>query len=249
MLGAGETVIGQTNKLGADINARGLYRLVGDGSRDREARRRDRRAAPAGLDPTAICCAPLRAWIGLHRAAFAQFRRAAAAGLDDRAPLYRNARRAGRARPPDLARSQGLVPIISSTRMARSTAWSMKSKRAWHAGKSRWRGITRRQFGERRDRDRQSRSRVRLSRRSPTSRSRRSSRWSPTSRSGTGSAAAMSSAIPTSRRRARKTRASCFPGRRSPSAGSRCRVRRATSSTHIGPTPVSCWRSSGSAMT
>jgi chemotaxis protein methyltransferase CheR len=32
MLGAGETVIGQTNKLGADINARGLYRLVGDGS-------------------------------------------------------------------------------------------------------------------------------------------------------------------------------------------------------------------------
>ena len=33
MLGAGETVIGQTSKLGADINARGLYRLTGDGSR------------------------------------------------------------------------------------------------------------------------------------------------------------------------------------------------------------------------
>ena len=33
MLGAGETVIGQTSKLGADINARGLYRLSGDGSR------------------------------------------------------------------------------------------------------------------------------------------------------------------------------------------------------------------------
>ena len=32
MLGAGETVIGQTTKLGADINARGLYRLTGDGS-------------------------------------------------------------------------------------------------------------------------------------------------------------------------------------------------------------------------
>jgi chemotaxis protein methyltransferase CheR len=30
MLGAGETVIGQTSKLGADINARGLYRLTGD---------------------------------------------------------------------------------------------------------------------------------------------------------------------------------------------------------------------------
>jgi chemotaxis protein methyltransferase CheR len=44
MLGAGETVIGQTNKLGADINARGLYRLTGDGSRV-EKRVADRRAA------------------------------------------------------------------------------------------------------------------------------------------------------------------------------------------------------------
>jgi chemotaxis protein methyltransferase CheR len=32
MLGAGETVIGQTTKLGADLKIRGLYRLVGDGS-------------------------------------------------------------------------------------------------------------------------------------------------------------------------------------------------------------------------
>jgi chemotaxis protein methyltransferase CheR len=47
MLGAGETVIGQTTKLGADINARGLYRLVGDGSRV-EKRSGDRRAAAAG---------------------------------------------------------------------------------------------------------------------------------------------------------------------------------------------------------
>jgi chemotaxis protein methyltransferase CheR len=44
MLGAGETVIGQTNKLGADIKARGLYRLVGDGTRI-EKRSIDRRAA------------------------------------------------------------------------------------------------------------------------------------------------------------------------------------------------------------
>lgn len=44
MLGAGETVIGQTSKLGADINARGLYRLAGDGSRV-EKRRSDRRTA------------------------------------------------------------------------------------------------------------------------------------------------------------------------------------------------------------
>ncbi|MCL6730319.1 CheR family methyltransferase [Sphingomonas hankyongi] len=43
MLGAGETVIGQTSKLGTDINARGLYRLVGDGSRI-EKRVGDRRS-------------------------------------------------------------------------------------------------------------------------------------------------------------------------------------------------------------
>ena len=44
MLGAGETVIGQTTKLGADINARGLYRIAGDGSRV-EKRHGDRRSA------------------------------------------------------------------------------------------------------------------------------------------------------------------------------------------------------------
>jgi chemotaxis protein methyltransferase CheR len=47
MLGAGETVIGQTSKLGADIKARGLYRLVGDGTRV-EKRSGDRRAAAGG---------------------------------------------------------------------------------------------------------------------------------------------------------------------------------------------------------
>ena len=46
MLGAGETVIGQTSKLGADINARGLYRLAGDGARV-EKRAGDRRTAAA----------------------------------------------------------------------------------------------------------------------------------------------------------------------------------------------------------
>ena len=46
MLGAGETVIGQTTRLGADINARGLYRLIGDGSRvDKRAAGPDRRTA------------------------------------------------------------------------------------------------------------------------------------------------------------------------------------------------------------
>jgi chemotaxis protein methyltransferase CheR len=44
MLGAGETVIGQTTKLGSDIKARGLYRLIGDGSTI-EKRGGDRRAA------------------------------------------------------------------------------------------------------------------------------------------------------------------------------------------------------------
>src|SRR4051794_1622623 len=47
MLGAGETVIGQTSKLGADINARGLYRLVASGA-PVEKRSADRRAAAGG---------------------------------------------------------------------------------------------------------------------------------------------------------------------------------------------------------
>ena len=45
MLGAGETVIGQTTRLGADIKARGLYRLSGDGSRVEKRGGPDRRAA------------------------------------------------------------------------------------------------------------------------------------------------------------------------------------------------------------
>ena len=44
MLGAGETVIGQTTKLGADVKARGLYRLIGDGSQV-EKRVSDRRSS------------------------------------------------------------------------------------------------------------------------------------------------------------------------------------------------------------
>jgi len=48
MLGAGETVIGNTNKLGADISARGLYRLVGDGSRVEKREGADRRTATGG---------------------------------------------------------------------------------------------------------------------------------------------------------------------------------------------------------
>lgn len=47
MLGAGETVIGQTSKLGADIKVRGLYRLVGNGSLV-EKRSGDRRSAVGG---------------------------------------------------------------------------------------------------------------------------------------------------------------------------------------------------------
>jgi chemotaxis protein methyltransferase CheR len=45
MLGAGETVIGQTTKLGSDINARGLYRLTGDGSRVEKRAGAERRAS------------------------------------------------------------------------------------------------------------------------------------------------------------------------------------------------------------
>jgi chemotaxis protein methyltransferase CheR len=45
MLGAGETVIGQTGKLAADHKVRGLYRLTGDSSRV-EKRQGERRAIP-----------------------------------------------------------------------------------------------------------------------------------------------------------------------------------------------------------
>jgi chemotaxis protein methyltransferase CheR len=45
MLGAGETVIGQSSKLGADNQVRGLYRLVGDGSRVEKRGGPDRRAS------------------------------------------------------------------------------------------------------------------------------------------------------------------------------------------------------------
>ena len=48
MLGAGETVIGQTTKLGADIDARGLYRLTGDGRNVEKRVGADRRAATGG---------------------------------------------------------------------------------------------------------------------------------------------------------------------------------------------------------
>jgi chemotaxis protein methyltransferase CheR len=44
MLGAGETVIGQTSRFGADVEARGLYRRT-DGDAVVEKRARDRRAA------------------------------------------------------------------------------------------------------------------------------------------------------------------------------------------------------------
>ena len=47
MMGAGETVIGQTGKLGADHKVRGLYRLLGDGARI-EKRQGDRRSVSGG---------------------------------------------------------------------------------------------------------------------------------------------------------------------------------------------------------
>src|SRR4051812_33420610 len=48
MLGAGETVIGQTSKLGSDVDARGLYRRVGDGAHVEKRGGPDRRAAAGG---------------------------------------------------------------------------------------------------------------------------------------------------------------------------------------------------------
>ena len=49
MLGAGQTVIGQTRKLVSDSNARGLYRLVADAG-EPEKRSGDAAGQPSGLD-------------------------------------------------------------------------------------------------------------------------------------------------------------------------------------------------------
>jgi N-acetyl-anhydromuramyl-L-alanine amidase AmpD len=63
-----------------------------------------------------------------------------AAGLDDRAPLYRHARREGaldRLTSPEAKVSAHYLVDEDGTVYRWSTI-----KRAWHAGKSRWRGIT-----------------------------------------------------------------------------------------------------------
>ena len=58
MLGAGETVIGQTRKLGADLNARGLYRLFGDGTRIEKRSGDDRRGERLGFPDRRSSAAP-----------------------------------------------------------------------------------------------------------------------------------------------------------------------------------------------
>ena len=183
------------------------------------------------------------------RAAIAEFRRAGDAGVDDRAPLHRDARRRRRARPADLARAQGFGALSASTRTAPIYRLVDESKRAWHAGKSRWRGITDvnsasvgieivnpgHEFGYRPFPDEQIASLIPLvadDQGAPRHRPRqyrRPFRRRPGAQGG--------------------SRASCSRGRRWPGAGWRCRARRATSSTRSGPTPASCSRSSGSAMT
>ena len=57
MLGAGETVIGQTNKLANDVEARGLYRLIGDGSRVDKRTGVDRESRVRGLTGRPLLCA------------------------------------------------------------------------------------------------------------------------------------------------------------------------------------------------
>ena len=76
MLGAGETVIGQTTKLGADINARGLYRLIGDGSQVEKRAGRPASGRRRGLTARPLLCAIARVDLDFIEQAIAQFRRA-----------------------------------------------------------------------------------------------------------------------------------------------------------------------------
>src|SRR5947209_15118927 len=69
-------------------------------------------APPEGLDPIAVAVRQMARGFGLHRTAVAELRRAAAAGIDDRAPLYRNARRRRRARPADVAGSARVLSLF-----------------------------------------------------------------------------------------------------------------------------------------
>ena len=251
MLGAGETVIGQTKQARRRHQcARPLPPASATAAASRSAAARPQEPQP-GLDRDGrSSCAIAARGLRLHRSAFAQFRRAAAAGLDDRAPLYRNARRAGRARPADLARGQGLVPLSASTRTA-------PIYRLVDEAQAR---LARRQ--------------VALARRRPTSI--RPASASRSSIPATSSAIApfpdeqMASRDPAGRRHqgaARDRPRQCRrPFRRRPGAqggsgravplgcarqapAGACRARRATSSTPTGPTPASCSRSSGSATT
>ena len=121
-------------------------------------------------------------------------------------------------------------------------------KRAWHAGKSRWRGVSDvnsasvgieivnpgHEFGYRPFPDEQIASLIPLV-----------ADIKERHGIGRGNVVGHSDVAP-----ARKEDpASCSRGTRSPSAASRSRAPRATSSTRTGPTPASFWRSSGSVMT
>jgi chemotaxis protein methyltransferase CheR len=138
MLGAGETVIGQTKQAGRRPQRARLYRLTGDGSLI-EKRAAGTAGPPRGLDRAAKLVRHARRWTSstAHRPTSTSGPLPVSmivlhyTGMPDcEGALDRLTRPKPRSRPLLRRRGRHDLPLVD------------EEKRAWHAGKSRWRGVT-----------------------------------------------------------------------------------------------------------
>ena len=165
MLGAGETVIGQTDRFVSDPDCRGLYMPRRGAAGRRVGARRpgapERRAVDDRLDAPRFWRAK-GAWT---RSSTAPRPISTSATCRSRCscsiiPAWQDAASAiARLRDPE-ARVSCHYLVAEDGQVLRLVA---EEKRAWHAGRSYWRGMQRRERGQHRHRDRQSGPRIRLS--------------------------------------------------------------------------------------